>query len=416
MIKLLQLNIVLWSELMKISGGIMGLFDKTIFLREQAHYLKTHGQFFYLREIDPAASPIVNRHGKRMINLGSNNYLGLTDHPQVKQAAIKAIQEYGTGSCGSRILTGTTSLHNKLEQKLARFKKTEDAITFSAGFMALMATISAITDQNDVIFSDALNHASIIEGCRLSKAKTIVYKHNDMMDLEEKLARFPLETNKLIITDGVFSMKGDVANLPEIKKLADKYHAEIMIDDAHATGVLGKTGRGTLEHFNMEGEIALVSGTFSKSFAAVGGFTCSQNTIIEFIKLSSRPFIFTASPPPSVVATVIAAIEVIEQNPQLIQTLHNNANFLKNGLKDLGFQLDETITPIIPIIINNDNKAFMMTGLMEQEGVFVNPVIYPAVPKDNSIIRVSLSAAHKKEDLQFTLDKFKLIGKKLALI
>ncbi|MEO0074967.1 MAG: aminotransferase class I/II-fold pyridoxal phosphate-dependent enzyme, partial [candidate division WOR-3 bacterium] len=247
-------------------------------------------------------------------------------------------------------------------------------------------------------------------------AKTIVYKHNDMVDLEEKLARFPLETNKLIITDGVFSMKGDVANLPEIKKLADKYHAEIMIDDAHATGVLGKTGRGTLEHFNMEGEIALVSGTFSKSFAAVGGFTCSQNTIIEFIKLSSRPFIFTASPPPSVVATVIAAIEVIEQNPQLIQTLHNNANFLKNGLKDLGFQLDETITPIIPIIINNDNKAFMMTGLMEQEGVFVNPVIYPAVPKDNSIIRVSLSAAHKKEDLQFALDKFKLIGKKLALI
>lgn len=394
----------------------MGLFDKTYFLKQQADYLRANGQFFYLREIDPAASPVVTRHGKKMINLGSNNYLGLTENPAVRQAAIKTIEQYGTGSCGSRILTGTTSLHIEMEKRLAAFKKTEDTITFSAGFMALMATIAAITDKNDIIFSDELNHASIIEGCRMSRAKTIVYKHSDMADLEEKLNQAGLDANKLIITDGVFSMKGDVADLPAIKNLAHKYHAEVMVDDAHGTGVLGATGRGTLEHFNMEGQVALISGTFSKSFAAVGGFTCARADIIDFLKLSSRPFIFTASPPPSVAATVIAAIDVIEKNPQLVQTLSNNSSFLKNGLKDMGFTIDDTITPIIPIIINDDAKAFMMTGLMEAEGVFVNPVIFPAVPKDHSIIRVSLSAAHTKEDLSLALDKFKTVGKKLSII
>jgi len=394
----------------------MGLFDKCYIFNQRVDYIKSHNQFFYLREIDPAASPVVIRNGKKMIMLGSNNYLNLTEHPKVKEAAIKAIEKYGTGSCGSRILTGTTSIHTKLEKKLAEFKKTEDSITFSAGFLALMATIAGITDKGDVIFSDELNHASIIEGCRLSKAEVKVYKHNDMASLEEQLAQCNPDANKLIITDGVFSMKGDVANLPEIKKLADKYHAEMMVDDAHGTGVLGATGRGTLEHFNMEGKIALISGTFSKSFAAIGGFTCAKADIIEFLKLSSRPFIFTASPPPSVAATILACIEVIEENPQIVRQLHTNSNFLKNGLKEMGYALDDTITPIIPIIINNDEKAFMMTGLMEEEGVFVNPVIWPAVPKDQSIIRVSLSAGHTEDELGMALEKFKVVGKKLGII
>jgi len=394
----------------------MGLFDKCYVFKQRVDYIKSHNQFFYLREIDPAASPVVIRNGKKMIMLGSNNYLNLTEHPKVKEAAIKAIEKYGTGSCGSRILTGTTSIHTKLEKKLAEFKKTEDSITFSAGFLALMATIAGITDKGDVIFSDELNHASIIEGCRLSKAEVKVYNHNDMISLEEQFTQCNPDANKLIITDGVFSMKGDVANLPEIKNLADKYHAEIMVDDAHGTGVLGATGRGTLEHFNMEGKIALISGTFSKSFAAIGGFTGAKADIIEFLKLSSRPFIFTASPPPSVAATILACIEVIEENPQIVKQLHTNSNFLKNGLKEMGYALDDTITPIIPIIINNDEKAFMMTGLMEEEGVFVNPVIWPAVPKDQSIIRVSLSAGHTEDELGIALEKFKVVGKKLGII
>jgi 8-amino-7-oxononanoate synthase len=394
----------------------MALFDKCFEFKKMVDYVKSRNQFFYLREIDPAASPIVLRKGKKMIMLGSNNYLNLTEHPKVKEAAIKTIEKYGTGSCGSRILTGTTSIHTAMEKKLAEFKMTEDTITFSAGFLALMATISAITDENDIILSDELNHASIIEGCRLSRAQTKVYKHNDMASLEQELAKCDASLNKLIITDGVFSMKGDVADLPGIKKLADKYHAEIMVDDAHGTGVLGKKGRGTLEHFDMEGKVGLISGTFSKSFAAVGGFTGAKTAVIEFLKLTSRPFIFTASMPPSVAATILASIEVIEQEPEIIQKLHANSNFLKRGLKEMGYIIEETITPIIPILINNDEKTFMMAGLMEQEGVFVNPVIPPAVPKNQSIIRVSLTAGHTENDLGMALEKFKLVGKKLNLI
>jgi len=394
----------------------MGLFDKCYEFKPKADYLRAMNMFFYLRQVDPAASPMVMRNGKKMIMLGSNNYLDLTDHPKVKEATKKAIDDYGTGSCGSRILTGTTELHLKMEKKLAEFKHADDAITFSAGFMALMATIAAITDKDEVILSDELNHASIIEGCRMSRAKTIVYKHNDMADLETKLAAIPAETNKLIITDGVFSMKGTVVNLPGVKKLADKYDAKVMLDDAHGTGVLGKTGRGTTEHFNLEGQIDLVSGTFSKSLAAVGGFTCAKNEIIDFLRLTSRPFIFTASPPPSVAATVLASLEVIEAEPERVKKLKDNGDFLKKGLKEMGYVLEDTITPIIPILINNDEICFKMAGMLEQEGVFINPIIPPAVPKDESIIRVSLTAGHTEAELGMALEKFKLVGKTLGVI
>jgi 8-amino-7-oxononanoate synthase len=394
----------------------MALFDKCYEFKKMADHLRSLNQFFYLRQVDPAASPMVMRNGKKMIMLGSNNYLDLTDHPKVIEATKKAIDKYGTGSCGSRILTGTTELHLKMEKKLAEFKSSEDSITFSAGFMALMATIAAIADTGDVILSDELNHASIIEGCRMSRAKTIVYKHNDMADLEVKLASLKPETNKLIITDGVFSMKGTVVNLPGLKKLADKYDAKVMVDDAHGTGVLGEKGHGTLEHFNMEGQIDLVSGTFSKSLAAIGGFTCAKYAIIDFLRLTSRPFIFTASPPPSIAATVLACLEVIDAEPERVKRLKTNGDFLKKGLKEMGYMLEPTITPIIPILINNDEKCFKMAGYLEQEGVFVNPIIPPAVPKDESIIRVSLTAGHTEEDLGMALEKFKLVGKKLNII
>jgi len=379
-------------------------------------HIQAQNQFYYLREVDPTASPIVSLKGKKTIMLGSNNYLGLSNHPRVIEMAASALREYGTGACSSRVLTGTSSLHTRLEKKLAEFKGTEDSIVFSTGFMTMMGTVSALTGEGDVILSDQLNHASIVEGCRLSKAEKKIYQHSDMVSLRRELAKCRPSVNKLIVTDGVFSMKGSVANLPEIKKLADEYGAQIMVDDAHGTGVLGARGRGICEHYHMEGQIDLMCGTFSKTLSTVGGFTATKSDVVTFLKLNSRSFVFTASPPPSVIATVLACFEVIEQEPQLIQKLFDNTNFMKAGLKELGFKIEETITPIIPIVINNDEKTFMMTGLLEQEGVMVNPIVPPAVPKDSSLIRISLMASLSKEDLQTALEKLKVVGKKLRII
>ncbi len=394
----------------------MALFDKCYEFNKKVNYVKSLNQFFYLREIDPAATPVVTLSGKKMVMLGSNNYLGLTSHPKVVEATIKAIREYGTGACSSRILTGTTSLHTKLEKKLARFKGTEDAVIFSTGFMTMMGTIASITEAGDIILSDEFNHASIVEGCRLSKALVKIYKHNNMASLEDELSKCDPSVNKLIVTDGVFSMRGTVANLPEIKRLADKYEAKVMVDDAHGTGVLGAKGHGTLEYFDVEGEIDLVCGTFSKSLGTIGGFTGAKNEVVTFLKLNSRPFIFTASPPPSVVATVLACIEVIEEEPELLQKLRKNTDLMKKGLKETGFVLEETVTPIIPILINNDEITFKMAGKLEEEGVFVNPVVPPAVPKGSSLIRVSIMASLSVEELEMALDKFRLAGKSLGVI
>ncbi|MCK4396820.1 pyridoxal phosphate-dependent aminotransferase family protein [candidate division WOR-3 bacterium] len=394
----------------------MALFDKCYEFNKKVDYVKSLNQFFYLREIDPAATPVVTLSGKKMVMLGSNNYLGLTSHPKVVEATIKAIKEYGTGACSSRILTGTTSLHTKLEKKLAKFKGTEDAVIFSTGFMTMMGTIASITEEGDIILSDEFNHASIVEGCRLSKALVKIYKHNNMASLEYELSKCDPSVNKLIVTDGVFSMRGTVANLPEIKRLADKYEAKVMVDDAHGTGVLGATGHGTLEYFDVEGEIDLVCGTFSKSLGTIGGFTGAKNEVVTFLKLNSRPFIFTASPPPSVVATVLACIEVIEEEPELLRKLRKNTDLMKKGLKETGFVLEETVTPIIPILINNDEITFKMAGKLEEEGVFVNPVVPPAVPKGSSLIRVSIMASLSVEELEMALDKFRLAGKSLGVI
>jgi 8-amino-7-oxononanoate synthase len=394
----------------------LDLFDKCRLFDQMIQFARSQNRFFYLREVNPAASPVVERNGKKMIMLGSNNYLGLTEHPKVKEAAINAIRELGTGCAGSRVLTGTTHVHTELEELLARFKGCEAATTFSAGFMTMLGTIAGVTAKGDFLLSDELNHASIIDGCRLSPATVKVFRHSDMAHLEELLATLPPEAAKLVVTDGVFSMKGDICKLPEIVGLARKYRARVMVDDAHATGVLGKTGKGTAEHFDLEGQVDIVSGTFSKSFGALGGFTCTTRAVVTYLQLNARPFIFAAALPPSVVATVKAALEVLIENPGLVAQLRENARFLQQGLKEMGYRVEFYDTPIIPVDIPDDDKAFRLAGELEAEGIFANPVIPPAVPTGESIIRISLMATHTREHLSQALEKFKIAGKRVGVI
>jgi 8-amino-7-oxononanoate synthase len=394
----------------------MSLFAKCHEFSGMIEKMKSRQQFFYLREFDPCNTARVSRHGKPMVMLGSNNYLGLANHPKVIEAAVKAIREHGTGACSSRLLTGTTSLHTRLEKKLAEFKGSEDAVVFSTGFMTMMGTVSALATEGDTIISDELNHASIVEGCRLSKARVKVYPHQDMSGLRNRLKECKGTGNVLIVTDGVFSMKGSVANLPEIKRLADDFGASVMVDDAHGTGVLGATGRGTLEHFGLEGQIDLVCGTFSKSLGTVGGFTCATREIVSFLRLNARSFIFTASPPPAVVATALASLEVLESEPELLARLRTNTAIMKQGLQTLGFEIEDSITPIIPIQIGDEEITFQMAGLLEDEGVIVNPIVSPAVPREASLIRASMIASLTREDIEFALDRFAAVGKRVGLI
>ena len=394
----------------------MSLFDKCREFNAWLDSLKASNQFFYLRQFDPSASPVVKMNGRELIMLGSNNYLGLATHPRVVEATAAALREYGTGACSSRVLTGTTSLHNELERRLAAFKGAEAAVVFSTGFMTMMGTISAMTEEGDFVLSDELNHASIVEGCRLTGAEVRVYRHNDMGSLEEELSKCPQDANKLVVTDGVFSMRGTLGNVPAIRKLADAYGAAVMVDDAHGTGAVGATGRGTLEHFDMEGEVEFICGTFSKSLGTIGGFTASTQEVVSYLKLRSRPFIFSASPPPSSMATVLACLDVIESEPELLARLRSNTDFLREGLKDAGFRLEPTETPIIPILIGDEEKTFLMAGGLEEEGVVVNPVVSPAVPKEGSLIRVSVMASLSDDDLQTALRKFTDVGAKLGIV
>ncbi len=394
----------------------MALFDKCREFARLIQGLKERREFFYLREFDPAASSVVSMGARELIMLGSNNYLGLATHPRVVAATRQAVAEYGTGACSSRVLTGTTSLHARLERRLAEFKGTEDAVVFSTGFMTMMGTISAIAGKGDLVLSDEFNHASIVEGCRLAGADVVVYRHNDMTDLEERLAKCAPERDKLIVTDGVFSMKGTIADLPRIRALATEYEAAVMVDDAHGTGALGATGRGTLEHFGMEGEVDLICGTFSKSLGTTGGFTGSTLDVVTFLKLQSRPFIFSASPPPSSMATVLACLDVMRDEPELFERLRTKSEFVKKGLAEMGFRLEPTVTPIVPILIGDDSTVFRMAGELEDEGVVVNPVVPPAVPPGSSLIRVSVMASLSDEELGRALTKFGIVGRRLGII
>ncbi len=390
------------------------IFDKC-FRFDKAKSLISHGLYPYFRVIESAQDPEIIMNGRKMIMVGSNNYLGLTNHPKVKEAAIEAIKKYGTGCAGSRFLNGTLDIHVKLEEKLASFIRKEAALIFSTGFQVNLGVISALVCKDDVVIIDKMDHASIIDGCRLSFGEVKKFKHNDMADLERLLTEYE-DKDKLIVVDGVFSMEGDLANLPEIVALAKKYGARVMVDDAHGIGVLGKTGRGTAEHFGLEDKVDLIMGTYSKSLASIGGFIAGSADVIHYIKHFARSLIFSASPPPASVASVSAALDIIENEPERRETLWKNTIKMFNGFKDLGFQVGPSQTPIIPIVVGENEKAFTVTMMLQEEGVFANVVVSPAVPNGKALIRTSYMATHTDEHLDIVLTAFEKVGRKLGLI
>lgn len=389
------------------------IFDKC-FRFEKAKELMAVGLYPYFRVIESAQEPEVMLGGKRMIMVGSNNYLGLTSHPRIKEAAIEAVRKYGSGCAGSRFLNGTLDIHVKLEEKLARFMRKEAALIFSTGFQVNLGVISALAGKDDVVVIDKMDHASIIDGCRLSYAEIRKFRHNDMADLQRVLSEYN-GRGKLIVVDGVFSMEGDIAPLSEIVRLARKYDARVMVDDAHGIGVLGETGRGTAEHFNLMDEVDLIMGTYSKSLASIGGFIAGPEDVIHYIKHFARALIFSASPTPAAVASVSAALDIIEEEPERIRNLWKNTRKMLQGLKSLGFDTGQSETPIIPVIVGENETAFKMAMMLQEEGVFANVAVSPAVPVGKALIRTSYMATHTDEHLDVVLDAFGKVGKALGL-
>jgi 8-amino-7-oxononanoate synthase len=391
------------------------VFEKFSKILDQTRSLRETGNYFFFRTLESPQDAEVVVSGKRVIMAGSNNYLGLTTHPRVKEAAIKAIEKYGSGCAGSRFLNGTLEIHEELEKKLARFFRQEAAIVFSTGYQTNLGAISALLGRSDVAIIDKYDHASIIDGCRLSFGKVKKYRHNDMEDLERVLKDCK-GYGKLVIVDGVFSMEGDIADLPAIVKLAKAYDARVMVDDAHGIGVLGKGGRGTAEHFGVEDQVDLIMGTYSKSLAAIGGFVAGSADAIDFIKHVGRSMLFSASLPPSLVASVSVALDIIDEQPQLRENLWRNTHKMLKGYKDLGFDTGTSETPIIPILIGNNIKTYQMCRLLFDHGVFVNPVVSPAVPPGRELLRTSYMATHTAEQLDRVLEAFKKVGKQLGVI
>jgi len=393
----------------------MDVFEKCLKIYEQTNELKKNGYYFFFRKLESPQDSEVIINGNRVIMIGSNNYLGLTNHPRVKQAAIKAIEKYGSGCAGSRFLNGTLEIHEELEEKLARFFRKEAALVFATGYQTNLGAISALVGRNDVAIIDKYDHASIIDGCRLSFGQVKKFRHNDMKDLEQALEQ-TRGKGQLIIVDGVFSMEGDIADLPNIVRLAKAYGARVMVDDAHAVGVLGEGGRGTPEHFGLENEVDLIMGTYSKSLAAIGGFVAGSIEVINFIKHIGRSMIFSASLAPALVASVSAALDIIEEQPQLRAQLWKNTRKMLQGYKELGFDTGTSETPIIPIVIKDSMKTYAMCKLLFENGVFVNPVISPAVPHGRELLRTSYMATHTEEQLDRVLSAFKKVGKQMGLI
>ncbi|MCB2361084.1 8-amino-7-oxononanoate synthase [Clostridium estertheticum] len=377
--------------------------------------IKDNGLYRELRYIDTAQSPRVKIEGKDFILLGSNNYLGLCDDFRLKKAAIDAINKYGVGSGGSRLTTGSYDLHKQLEEKIASFKGTEASLVFNTGYMANVGIISALCDSSWVIFSDKLNHASIIDGYRLSGAKLIRYKHCDMNDLLNKINKYK-GSNNLIVTDGVFSMDGDIAPLPEIVKIAKKFNMMTMVDDAHATGILGKNGSGTASYFGLDNEIDIIMGTLSKAVASEGGYVAGKKDLINYLINSARSFIYSTALSPSTIAVSIKALEIIEEDEERRVKLLKTSNWFQNQLKVAGFNVMETKTPIIPILIGEVDKAVEFSKILLSQGVYVPAIRPPSVPRGTSRLRISLMATHSKEDLEEALVKIKEIGKGLKII
>lgn len=393
----------------------MDVFEKCLKIYETTQGLRASGHYFFFRKLESPQDSEVVVNGKRVIMIGSNNYLGLTNHPRVKEAAIKAIEKFGSGCAGSRFLNGNLEIHEALEMKLARFFRKEAALVFATGYQTNLGTISALLGRNDLAIIDKYDHASIIDGCRLSFGKVKKYRHNDMKDLERVLEATK-DKGKLIIVDGIFSMEGDIADLPNIVKLAKAYGARVMVDDAHSVGVLGAGGRGTAEHFGLEDQVDLIMGTYSKSLAAIGGFMAGSKEVIDFIKHVGRSMIFSASLPPSLVASVSTALDIIEEQPQLRSQLWKNTHKMLRSYKELGYDTGTSETPIVPIIIKDNMKVYAMCKFLFENGVFVNPVVSPAVPPGRELLRTSYMATHTEEQLDKVLDAFEKVGKQLGLI
>lgn len=386
------------------------------FLEEELAYLQEHHLYRWLNRMDDsqAARTIIN--GKQSLLLSSNNYLGLTEHPELKAAARQAVTRWGTGAGGSRLTTGNLRLHEELENTIASFKRTEAAIVFNTGYMANLGAITALAGKDDLILSDELNHASIIDGCRLSQAKIKIFPHKDTRALEKLLQQAQGYRRRLIVTDGVFSMDGDLAPLPRLVELAEKYHALLMVDDAHATGVLGRRGAGTADHFNLEGKVHIQMGTLSKAVGSAGGYIAGSRKLIDYLRNKARSFIFSTALPPAVIAAATTAFRVIEENPQIRENLWANARYLRSGLKQMGYSISAEESPIIPIFIGDADKAMKVAEKLFDLGVFAPGIRPPTVPPGTSRIRVTVMATHTREDLDRALSAFMQAGKELGII
>ena len=393
----------------------MDVFQKCFDFKD-AEYVRGLGLYPYFRMISSGQDPVVTMNGTTVIMLGSNNYLGLTNHPEIKAAAAAALAAYGTGTAGSRFLNGTLDIHVELEERLAAFMKREAALTFSTGFQVNLGVISSLIDRKDTVVLDNLDHACILDGARLSFGRVLKYTHNDMASLEERLRSIDSGRGSLIVVDGVFSMEGDLSDLPRIVELAKRYHARVMVDDAHGVGVMGEHGRGTAEHFGLEDDVDLVMGTFSKSLAAVGGFVAGTRPVIDWVKHHARSLIFSAAPPPASVASVIKAVEIIEREPERRARLWDNTRYMKRELESLGYDTGASASPVIPLLVGEDMTAFRMTVRLQEEGVFVNPVITPAVPPDRAMIRTSYMATHTRDHLDRALAAIAKVGRELGVI
>lgn len=381
----------------------MDIFTKA-FNYDTAKKAKEGGYYPYFHELTTKQDVVVEMEGHEVIMIGSNNYLGLTSHPDVIKASVDATNKYGTGVSGSRFLNGTLDLHKQLEKELADFVKKEDATIFSTGYQSNLGFISAIAGRNDIIFSDKENHASIYDGIKLSYAEMVRYEHNDMEDLENKLKKADPKKGKLIVTDGVFSMGGDLCDLPNLVRLAKKYNARLMVDDAHGLGVMGKTGRGTAEHFDLMDEVDIVMGTFSKSLASSGGFIAGKADVIDYIRHHSRPYIFNAAIPPSNTAAALAALKILKNEPERVEKLRKVGDYVRKGLKARGLEIRESITPIVPIYTYTPIRTMVACNTLFSNGVYVNPVLPPATKNGECLIRTSYMATHTKELLDQAMD------------
>ncbi len=390
--------------------------DPLSYLQTDIDSLKQQGLYRHLRVLEGEQKPETVFDHHHVVNLSSNNYLGLTTHPKLREAALDATRRLGVGSGSVRTIAGTMDIHMELERRLAAFKKVEAVVVFQSGFTANAGTVSAVLGKEDVVVSDELNHASIIDGCRLSRATIKVFPHKDVAAARNVLESLPATQRKLLITDGVFSMDGDLGALPELCALAEEFGCIMMVDDAHASGVFGKNGRGTVDHFNMHGRVDIQVGTLSKAIGALGGYVAGSKTLIEFLYHRARPFLFSTSHPPAVAAACIAAVDVLEQQPEIIDRLWDNTRFFKAGLQALGFNTGLSESPITPVIVGDGAKAMKLSDRLFEEGVFAQGIAFPTVARDKARVRTIVTATHTREELQFALDVFQKVGRELSII